>query len=101
MFDLFFDNEYVQDGICTRIEKCRLYKCVDKKGNFMWWEWFGEDNIKGYNSKLIKSTQDIFKLEDKYKVETSSGFVDFTPEGKILELTDDQRARALTRKVKL
>lgn len=81
---------------------------MDKRGKFLWWEWPGEDNITTvdnktllFNSKKVKNTQDYIGLDDKYKLETTSGFIDFTPNGEMLELTEDQRACALTRKVKL
>jgi len=108
MFDLFYDNMYAHDNVCIRQEKFRLYKCVDRKGNFLWWEWSGEDNIATtdddiplFNPERVNNLADYFALDDKYKMETTSGFADFTPDGSMLELTEEQRSRALTRKVKL
>ena len=108
MFDLFVDNNYNLDNVCIRKEKSRLYKCVDKKGNFLWWEWTSEDTIAKtdddyllYNPNTVKTVSDYVNLADKYKNETTSGFADFTKMGEMLELTEEQRNKALVRKVKM
>lgn len=103
-FELFFDNEYNFDNVCIRQEKFRLYRCVDRKGNFLWWEWSGEDNIKrDENGLLFLDLEALNSVQNLqlYLTETTSGFADFTAEGTVLELTDEQKAKALTRKVKL
>jgi hypothetical protein len=51
-----------------------------------------------FNPATDKNFKD---LDDRYKLDTVSGFADFTQNGDLLELTEDQKSRAITRKVKL
>lgn len=109
-FDLFYDNCYAdvrdplyakvdpQQMVSVRKEKFRLYRCVDRKGNFLWWEWAGSDTVESFNPNVFDN-EGLDK--PRYTLETESGYADFTPNGDQLELTQDQRDRALTRKVKL
>ena len=83
--ELFYDNKYINKRT-IRNEKSRLYRCVDKKGNFLWWEWICTDDV-------------LASLDSYY--ETTSGFADFSLEGTLLELADDDKERALKRIIKL
>ena len=103
-FELFFDNEYNFDNVCIRQEKFRLYRCVDLGGRRIIKKWSGEDNIKrDENGLLFLDLEALNSVQNLqlYLTETTSGFADFTAEGTVLELTDEQKAKALTRKVKL
>lgn len=90
MLDLIYDNVYPHKQT-IREEKSRIYKRVDRKGNFLWWEWTVDDTMT-----LCLGGENHDDGSD-----FTSGFCDFTPNGDVLELTQEQRDRALVKKVKL
>jgi hypothetical protein len=90
--ELFFDHDY-RTSTSVRHEKSRLFKCVDKKGNFLWWEHMVVDEVKEVDG--LRLTLDVDEND------FTSGYADFTSLGTQLELTEEDRVKALTRKVKL
>ena len=109
-----YDNTYLDGGV-VRVEKSRVYKCVDRQGKFLWWEWLVSDDIliiedvfegepirvAAFDPATVKSVEDYEAAIDRAAENATCGCSDFTVDGNWLGLTEIERGRALIRKVKL
>lgn len=124
--ELFYDDEY-EYGMFKYADKSRLLRCVGRKGEHLWWKWQVETTITGLSKAgalfiLAKAYDALGRKADEpadelvqqkaneiatkliaesEATDTEGGYVDFTPLGTMLELTEEDRNRALKKVVKL
>lgn len=124
--ELFYDNEY-EFGMFKYAEKSRLLRCVDRKGEHLWWDWRTVTTITGLSAKgkiliLIKAFAELGRepdetideevrakavditnklIEQAEVTDSEGGYTDYTPLGEMFELTEEDRNRALKKVVKL
>lgn len=97
--DLFNDETDTDDLGIVRKHKTRLVKYTDKKDNFLWWSIDVTSTIDKEQSSPagLKWFEAMCALGVVLTAE--SGVHDYTLNGEFFQLTDSQKARALTKKI--
>ncbi len=97
--DLFNNTSDTDSLGVVRNHKTRLVKYTDKKDNFLWWSIDVTSTID--NEKSSPEGLAVFRkmCELGYVITADSGVFDYTPSGDFFQLTDNQRSRALVKKI--
>jgi hypothetical protein len=95
-----FNNTTDTDNFgIVRNHKTRLVKYTDKKDNFLWWSIDVTSTIDNEKSPP-EAVALFYKLCEAGAVLTAdSGVFDYTKDGSFFQLTENQRARALVKKI--
>jgi hypothetical protein len=97
--ELFNNTSDADDLGIVRNHKTRLIKYTDKKDNFLWWSIDVTSTID-YEKSSPNGVAYFHKLCEFGQVLTAeSGVFDYTLNGDFFQLTDDQKSRALTKKI--